>query len=312
MARKKKRSLRRREAKRAARRRRAKRRDRDFLDVSSPEAVLASMIAEIEKLAPELVAEWDDDHPLTQEERAMVLVEQAAATSDPEEGRQLLERALELDPNCSAAHIELAKLAFPDKEKVFEQLHLAVEAARRSLGGLYGQIPDEDFLTIPTALDYLEAVATLGRVSYNMEAYQEAAEAFQEVFRLDPVDRYDTGPLLACALVLLGRDKDAWKVYACARKDRATSETAWRYISVLLTFRREGPSPATRIALRKALKANRHVPSYLVGESAEPEELPDRGKPGSFHEAILVASSQHPAWRATPDALEWLAGRIRH
>src|SRR5262249_55590310 len=87
-------------------------------------------------------------------------------------------------------------------------------------------------------------------------------------------------------------------------KDDAMAE--WLYTRALLAFRREGVGKKANTALKKALKENKFVPAYLLGDKRLPRQLPDYIGFGDENEAVSYAAGAISIWRETPGALEWL------
>jgi hypothetical protein len=73
----------------------------------------------------------------------------------------------------------------------------------------------------------------------------------------------------------------------------------------LVLYRQRGNSAERLRALRRALKANRHVRGVLLGRLPSSPE-PSSYSPGSIEEARHVALYIGDAWKNTPGALAWL------
>jgi tetratricopeptide (TPR) repeat protein len=136
----------------------------------------------------------------------------------------------------------------------------------------------------------------------------DAIEHYRELLRLNPNDNQGVRDLLLPALLAAGRDEEAGALLTQYEDD---ASALWEYGWALWVFRREGDSQAARERLRLALKANRRVPKYLMGQ----EELPDRN-PASYtfggeEEAVLCADALADVWRKTPGAEAWLGGRAQ-
>ena len=84
----------------------------------------------------------------------------------------------------------------------------------------------------------------------------------------------------------------------------------WMYSTALLEFLKDGRSGAATKALREALSGNPLVPEYLLGLKPIPRERPHTYAFGSKEEAIIYAVEAAAAWKAFPEALEWLADEL--
>ena len=84
------------------------------------------------------------------------------------------------------------------------------------------------------------------------------------------------------------------------------------YGDTLLTFweRREGRT--TNARLKRATKANPHVPERLIFCPPDPLQVLaiDSNRPGSEEEADLCAYLLGPAWERDLEAMEWLQGAV--
>lgn len=136
----------------------------------------------------------------------------------------------------------------------------------------------------------------------------DAIEHYRELLRLNPNDNQGVRGLLLPALLAAGRDDEAGALLK-QYEDDATA--LWHYGWTLWAFRREGDGPTARERLRLALKANRRVPKYLMGEVELPERDPDSYSFGSEEEAVLCARALGKIWQATPDTGRWLKVRAQ-
>ncbi len=64
-------------------------------------------------------------------------------------------------------------------------------------------------------------------------------------------------------------------------------------------------------SLKAALAENKFVPPYLLGRKKMPRNLPDHYGFGDDAEAVLYAYGNKAAWQSTPEALEWLAAKLK-
>lgn len=84
----------------------------------------------------------------------------------------------------------------------------------------------------------------------------------------------------------------------------------WTWSAALLAFRRTGNSAPANKALARAVKANRHVTAYLLGEKPLPPTLPGFFGVGDESEAVAYAHGAAGAWAAAPEAKGWVAGAL--
>jgi tetratricopeptide (TPR) repeat protein len=153
------------------------------------------------------------------------------------------------------------------------------------------------------ARPYMRARYGLAGCLEDLGRPSEAIDHYRDLLRLNPNDNQGVRDILLPLMLSVGRDADAGALLAQYTDDPTAS---WRYGWALWTFRKEGDSPASRERLREAVKANRHVPSYLTGKAAIPEVLPDGFSLGSLEEAMICADEMIEVWNETPGAIPWL------
>jgi hypothetical protein len=105
----------------------------------------------------------------------------------------------------------------------------------------------------------------------------------------------------------MGEDTEAMALLQEYKDDQ---HVIFLYMRALLAFRAEGDSQSPRSLLRRARKANRHVPEHLLDEE-ESAPLPSYYRPGTEEEAVLCAMQCARAWKNTLGALDWLARRAK-
>jgi hypothetical protein len=88
-------------------------------------------------------------------------------------------------------------------------------------------------------------------------------------------------------------------------------ESVLSYSSVLVAFARHGDGPAAREALARAVKANPHVPKFLLGKQSLPERLPQAFSFGGEDEAVFTATELSGPWSRIEGARSWLAAFLR-
>ncbi len=127
------------------------------------------------------------------------------------------------------------------------------------------------------------------------------------MLRLNPGDNQGVRYTLTSWLLNLDRDEDLAKLLKTY--DEPTTTTV--YSKALLTYRREGDTPASQKLLKAAVKWNKHVPDYLLGEEELPQPLPSSYSVGDEDDAILYVASALSAWRSTPGAMAWVRDALK-
>jgi tetratricopeptide (TPR) repeat protein len=224
-------------------------------------------------------------------------------------GRQkklLARKALQTWPDCADAYVILAELA-SEPQSELELYSRGVEAERRALGE---EVFEEElgmFWDDLRARPYMRALFGLAQTQQDLDQYEEAARNYRELLRLNPEDNQGVRYLLLPLLVEMGEDTEAMELLQEYKDDQ---DVIFLYMRALLAFRAEGDSQSSRSLLRRARKANPHVPERLLDEE-ESAPLPNHYGPGTEEEAAICALECSLAWESSPGALDWLARQTK-
>jgi len=213
----------------------------------------------------------------------------------------LIRKALAVCPDCADAHVLLAERSH-DIEEAMAHYERGMAAAERALGP---EIFEEDagyFWGIARTRPYMRARLGLATCLDGMGRLPEAVEHYRELLRLNPNDNQGVRELLLPALIKLGAEKEALKLWKRYEDDVMA---VWCYLRALLTFRKKGDTATARKHLGKAIEANPHVPSLLLGEESI-SGVVNEYTPGSYEEAVCCAGILMDVWEMTDGALEWL------
>jgi tetratricopeptide (TPR) repeat protein len=229
-----------------------------------------------------------------------------ALESPGRRGAALARKALALDPDCAQAHIALAIRA-PDTDSTIEGFRNAVAAAERTLGPEIFEEGAGAFWAISATRPYMEAVKALADVLLWDGQYDEAADLYTELLRLNPNDNQAVRDLLAPLLMILGENTATQRLLDLYSEDFTASPT---FNAALVAFRRRGDTKVARTRLAKARRRNAHIVPMLLEQSEPPEELPPGYSSGSVEEATYYLFCAELAWSESPGALEWLAAVV--
>src|SRR4030043_957994 len=133
--------------------------------------------------------------------------------------------------------------------------------------------------------------------------HDEAIQHYREMLRLNPNDNQGIRDLLMPRLIEMERDEEAEALFNEYLDDGMASRI---YSRALLDFRKMGNSEISRKSLAAALKKNKHIPAYLLGQKKMPRFLPEYYSPGAETEAVFYTKENLEARKITPGALEWL------
>ena len=201
----------------------------------------------------------------------------------------LARRAVALWPDCLDAWLVLAHRAL-DPESARDLYAKAAAAGERLMPGIERRAEPFDEEEQRYFAPYCWARSGLARTLWALGAREEALDHLRWLLTVAPDDRRSAWYVVH-ALLALGRDAEAEDVLA----RYADLEPDWLYVRALLTFRREGNSPAARREMAVAIQGDRDLAKQLLGD-ARPEEIED-ATPAVPFQAV---------WEETPGALEAL------
>jgi tetratricopeptide (TPR) repeat protein len=269
--------------------------EKEVLTAEGPVRLALSLPGMLEPAFVESFAVDEGEEPLTPAK----LAEELADEAEDAQGRRqihLARRAIALAPGCIEAWLVLARRAL--SPEAARDLYAQAVAAGERLLPRAGQ-PMDWFLRMEKRLDilpYILARIGLAKALWDLGAREAAAGHFQGILDVDPDDPERVRYLWAHALLALGRDGEAEDLLVRFAEDRA----AWHYTRALLTFRREGDSPAARRPLADALRSHaitaqillRAGPAHWIGPRNQ-RDTPD---------AVILRD----VWADIPGALDWL------
>jgi tetratricopeptide (TPR) repeat protein len=194
-------------------------------------------------------------------------------------------------------------LTLLDLEELERELKSRPAAGERALGLKVFEEEAGRFWSAVRTRPSMRARLGLAQFLDELGRSDEAMGHYRELLRLNPNDNQGVRDILLPRLFAAGRDAEAGALLTQYADDATAT---WQYGWALWTFRKEGDSASARDRLRNAIKANRHVPKYLSGQTELPDALPDSYSFGSVEEAVLYADELFEAWKETPGALSWL------
>lgn len=218
----------------------------------------------------------------------------------------LAREALDLSPLCADAYLVLAEET-ADANDALELYRRAVAVGAEALGEAAFHDDVGSFWGLLQTRPYMRARHDLALALWRLGHRDEAVGHYREMLRLNPHDNQGIRYLLIDALLELGHEAEAGALLKAYKGDGSAS---WAWSAVLLAFRRTGNSAAANKALAKAVKANRHVPAYLLGDKPLPPTLPSFIGMGDESEAVAYAHDAADAWAAAPGAKDWVADAL--
>jgi tetratricopeptide (TPR) repeat protein len=236
------------------------------------------------------------------EEQAQQLACQAMETEDLDETLDLLNRALELDPdNTDALAMVATLMASNDKERV-GALAAVVRRAEEYLGSSFFGQNQGDFWAIVETRPYMRARATLISLLIRTGFSHEAITHCEEMLQLNSNDNQgirDTLMGLYLKTDNLQGARDLLDQYP------GSFLAVFNWGRVLERFL-SGELEEAKKAVTTAHRANRYVRDYLTGHKSTPQLLPEFYSLGDVSEAQMCAAEIGDAWRSHPEAVQWL------
>ncbi len=227
-----------------------------------------------------------------------------AWNSDGAQKASLARRALELSEDCADAYLILAQEGAKTREAALELYRKAYEAGRRALDPALFVEGEGHFWSIMETRPYMRARLALAECLWDLSRKEEALGHLRELMRLNPSDNQGVRYILLQCLLESGADEELGALLSRYGED-AAPEIA--YTRALWQFRRAGRGKAADIALAEALRANPHVPAFLLKRKPLPSSAPSAVAPGGPEAAGAYASGALAAWHQTLGAVEWLA-----
>ena len=237
----------------------------------------------------------------TDKGRSQELVIQAHDET-PAKGKQLIEQALELDPDNADAYNYLASLE-TDVDKSLAVYRQAVEAGERSLGVKFMKENKGHFWGLIETRPYMRAKAGVADCLYAKNRINAAVELYREMIELNPNDNQGVRYLLAT--ILLSK-KDLSDYESFIKKFDGEDSAVWHYNNALYHFKKMGKSAKSNNKLEKAYKFNKHVMDFMLGLKELPEEMPQFIGRGDENEAAAYIFDAIHTWGKTNGALDWM------
>jgi tetratricopeptide (TPR) repeat protein len=236
------------------------------------------------------------------------LLDKAYDSEDVDEVADLVERALELEPDNPEALMFKADLLEDDEERLFV-LERAMEEAKRYF--LEEELSDEDILEDEIGLVYL---GLLQRTAYTLFSLGEDERSLALVEELLGYDQADLamGKILYYRILL---EREEWARVLEATLQETTRNLAWAYARVIATFmlsdgkkdvkngknsKEAKNDKSLNRMLWDAVRMAPNVPFYMLGYLPDPiDETEDE----NFHFAILFED----IWSVSRNLLNWFS-----
>ncbi|MBL8796927.1 MAG: hypothetical protein JNM56_23700 [Planctomycetia bacterium] len=242
----------------------------------------------------------------TPQGKAQALLQRAYQTDSEKQRTKLAQQALAISPHCADAYVLLAEHA-PSRKEAIELYEKGVQVGERAIGPEVFQQAVGHFWGLLETRPYMRARLGLAHSLWTSGRRDEAIAHLQEILRLNPGDNQGIRYTLAGFLLSQDRDDDLANLL---KQYPDEGSAAWAYTKALLAFRQHGDTPEAKKLLKEAVKTNKHVPAYLLGEKFPPHEQPSHYSPGQESEALEYIGSFLAGWKATAGAIDWLRQNV--
>lgn len=248
---------------------------------------------------PELMRELNDD-PV---EKAQVLAFRALGAATEFEANRLARQALELDPDCVDALYIQAVNSVKSIEKKIERLSAIIKKVEDKWGPEFLAETEGrfwgDFITRP----YMRVREQLVVLLHYQGSLPEAADACRVMLRLNPNDNQGIREILLATLLEMHDHAEALELTESYDRDCCA---IFEYGRALAHFQ-AGNFAAAKKALKRAIRANRHVYDHLSHRVQLPDDEPEYYGLGDENEAIVCVDTLGEAIMATPEFLQWIS-----
>ncbi|MBL8694389.1 MAG: hypothetical protein JNJ88_09870 [Planctomycetes bacterium] len=231
-------------------------------------------------------------------------VDDAARASTPKSALRSLRKALEVDPTNTEALLGILAEAGLQGDAHIQALRGIVALAAERLGKDAFEEMKPHFWGFVETRPYMRARARLAYFLRIAGRLEEAAAEYREMLILSEDDNLDVRYELVAILLALGHLAETRSVM-----QRYREECDWDIVFTwcgvlerLLSSDETGAAHALTVARASSIS----MEAYLKGRRAVPASTPASYVVGSEEHAICYAPILLLAWRAHPDALNWL------
>jgi len=239
--------------------------------------------------------------PNKKAQQAQQLVYDAWEAATDEEERDLMQRALKLNPtNVDALLYVLDGAGLEDAEEI-QALRSIVAAGEKDLGPKPFKRFAGSFWGFIETRPYMRARQRLAECLRACGGLEEAVAEYEAMLALNPNDNQGVRYHLLPCYLILRRLEAAQTLFA--KYDECNFNAPFAWCRVLQHFL-SNDLPGAGQALARARKQNPNMQIYIKGHRELPRELPHAYSPGSKEEALCFAHVLRAAWEKYPEALK--------
>jgi tetratricopeptide (TPR) repeat protein len=235
---------------------------------------------------------------------AQQLFYDAMEAETDEQERELITKALALDPTNVDALLTYARNCLFTDEQYIEVLRKIVAVGEKNLGPKGFKEYAGHFWGFIETRPYMRAREELAEALRAAGRLEEAVAEWEAMLELNPNDNQGVRFNLLAGYLALGRLEGARRLFEKYEAD-CQYNTVFAWGKVLERFL-SGELPAAEKALAVARKQNSFTQGFIKGHRQMPKHLPDSYAMGSKEEAVCYAEVLCGAWSKHPSALKWL------
>ncbi len=234
------------------------------------------------------------------------LLDDAEAAEDPNQIKEIVEKALKLDPNSVRAYEILAHSYSKSLDKIKEYLLTGIKIGEALYPEGIQKEFDGNLWLLTEARPYLRLLAEMAWYERRVGDLNKACALYEKLLRYSEGDNLGMRYTLIFFLIELNRDDNAEKLYKHYDEDDSAQ---WLYARALLDYRKFGPTSEEALAsLKKAKRANPHF-AKICGSTVlfNSGKCPHSYSHGSEAEAYVLVCEGGEAIVATKGFREWCA-----
>jgi tetratricopeptide (TPR) repeat protein len=216
----------------------------------------------------------------------------------------LAHKALAISPLCADAYVLLAEEEAKSVDEALEYYRKGVEVAEQTLGTKGFKEYAGHFWGFLETRPYMRARAGLAATLYALGEVDAAISNYQDMLTLNPNDNQGIRYVLARCLMRKGDTEALKKLLKQYDED---GSALWLYTKALVAFREnEASDKRGEELVKKAWKANSHIPAVLVGTKKAKPSTNGYVTMGGEDEAAHYVEEWGFDWLTTPGAIDWL------
>jgi len=232
------------------------------------------------------------------------LVRNVSRLRSPAKRRATLEKAVEIDPGCTAARVELAEMEF-HAGRYERSLELAAQVEEIDRGLLRRR--GVQWWTDRETRPLLRALFGIMLCQWHLGRAGEAAETGRRLLETDAADHLGARFYVPLFDLLAGEHEEAalfFREYAA--RYPGDMPNAWLSFAWALTLCLEGDDQGARQKYREGMLGNIYIAPRLLGERPPPEDIYHPGERDEPHSAVEFAGAFGGLWDREAAALRVL------